>query len=153
MIARVFLHFVGSALLTFAGETAWQWWLGDPCLTQYLEVEFRSLPEHELMGICHYYPYWIDVILSRGAIIVMFVAIGFVFAGRDGRWSTVAVLAGVFAGHVALGFLLRFAMLQIDIWRHGSYSPPGLVECVGGFIGVAIAAGGVWLRRSRGARA
>jgi hypothetical protein len=154
MIARVFLLFVGSALLTFAGEMVWQWWLGDPCLTQYLEAASGSPPEHGLLGICHYLPHWIDETLSLAAIIVMYVAIGFVFAGRNGRWSIVAALAGVFVGQVGFGFLLSFAMHQTDVWRYGAYSPPSLVECaLGSLVGVAVAAGGVWLRRSRTARA
>jgi hypothetical protein len=154
MIAREIVRFLVTALVTFLAEAAWQWWLGDPCYTQYLEAAFLRPPDYGLLGVCDYFPYWIDETVKFVAAIVLFVAIGFVFAGRGPRWKTIAVLGGVLLGVAAFSYLLRFAMLQTDVWRYGAYSPPSLVEClISGLICAAIAAGGVWLRRSRAGRA
>ena len=149
MIAREILRFFLTALVTFPGATASQWWSGDPCRTQYLEALWR-MPEYGLLGICHSYVSWVESIFGLAVTIAMYVAIGFVLVGRGLQRQIVAVLSGVFAGVVAFECLMRFAMLQTDVWRHGAYSPPDLLDiAISGLTCAAIAAVGVWMRRSR----
>jgi hypothetical protein len=153
MVARRILRFLVTALVTFLGEAASQWWLGDPCFTQYLEAAFWHPPEYGLLGACDYFPFWVVPLLSFVTTIVMPIAIGFVFVGRGLLWQIVAVLGGVFVGVAAFSYLLRFAMLQSDVWQYGAYSPPSVLDCaVSGLFCAAIAAGGIWLRRSRSER-